>query len=77
MGCGSCMPMGMRGGAAEDGLSMYIWRLMQVIREEIKEAEMGGRVRGGEVCGIAQAGMTMSFFEYGGGNLGNAGLGGV
>ena len=55
------------GGETEDGLSMYMLRLRQVIGEEIKEAEMGGRVRGGKVFGIAQAGMTMSFFEYWGG----------
>ncbi|KAL9135396.1 MAG: hypothetical protein Q9175_003409 [Cornicularia normoerica] len=44
-------------------------KLMQVMADEIEEAEKGVRLGKGKVGGIAQAGSAIAFFEYLGGGL--------
>lgn len=56
--------------AEAGGESSCMVGLRRVLGDEIREAEKGGRVRGGKTFGIAQAGMGISFFEYGGGGGG-------
>lgn len=49
---------------------MNLLRLKQLMEDEIKEAEIGGRLTDGKVFGIAQMGMFISFFQQGDGRFG-------
>ncbi|CAD6585670.1 MAG: hypothetical protein ASARMPREDX12_002090 [Alectoria sarmentosa] len=58
-------------------INTYLLRMKQLMEDEIKEAEVGGRLRDRKVFGIAQMGMSMSFFLRGSGGLEGVGLGGI